>query len=630
MGQIMFYFNQEGLIFFCKSNEYLKVTPLKFEEIMCIYNSLETNPQLKQLENNLCYASCCLYLLAKYDEKYIKEFCQKIISTLSPKNNPINDTYLFIIYNCIDFDENFIHSDKKRLGFLLKYLDRFSQLKKTKENYLLYKYYREILHFRLGNLEDASKESLGIILAIEEQQDQSKFLDFIQLKNQLFQIKLNEAANNASQLKENYNLLKDVYEKVKNENPFLALKLGFSIFNNLYNQNLFQECITVLEQMNQIIKNYERQGVHPKTILRFSLSVFCRFGLIGMLLSNKQIVDYAINEMNSGLLLIKDDRNHKKSMSIFKAYTFALTLLKLNCGKFVEMPKEISNIFIKEFIVDKFNNEGKYIGDSYCINNQNINQCIINLNALNNNFDISINEKAQKIIDYYISNTNTPGKNLLSHEALFSFIIGLHDRIRYISEKYLTEANKYNQEKLKTHILINAKFFWDYINGNADSESLLQTDFFKKIIINIFSCCIHIYYYNNDFNKIINSINQFENLSKKLNINENTPSYELVYKVKGDYYFKKNDYKSSINCYHNSIKIMNDKNPKKPAIFFNLGVLYYYSGDNNSSIEYFGKAAEYFKKVDEEKSTFEFYKRNNMLSKKYNLAQYIIKKIKNN
>ena len=260
----------------------------------------------------------------------------------------------------------------------------------------------------------------------------------------------------------------------------MALKLGFSIFNNLYNQNLFQECITVLEQMNQIIKNYERQGVHPKTILRFSLSVFCRFGLIGMLLSNKQIVDYAINEMNSGLLLIKDDRNHKKSMSIFKAYTFALTLLKLNCGKFVEMPKEISNIFIKEFIVDKFNNEGKYIGDSYCINNQNINQCIINLNALNNNFDISINEKAQKIIDYYISNTNTPGKNLLSHEALFSFIIGLHDRIRYISEKYLTEANKYNQEKLKTHILINAKFFWDYINGNADSESLLQTDFFKK------------------------------------------------------------------------------------------------------------------------------------------------------
>ena len=129
---------------------------------MCIYNSLESNPQFKQLDNRICYLSCCLYLLAKYDEKYIKEFCQKVISTLSPKKNPINDTYLFLVYNCIDFDENFIHSDEKKLGFLLKYLDRFSQLKKTKENYLLYKYYREILHFRLGNLEDASKAKRAI------------------------------------------------------------------------------------------------------------------------------------------------------------------------------------------------------------------------------------------------------------------------------------------------------------------------------------------------------------------------------------------------------------------------------------------------------------------------------------
>ena len=630
MNQIMYNFSKDGLIFFCKFNEYCKNKSLKFEEIMCIYNTLESNPQFQNLENRICYLSCCLYLLTKYDEKYMTTFCQKIISNLSLKQNPINDTYLFLIYNCIDFDENFLHSDKKRLGFLLKYLERFSSLEKTKENYLLYKYYREILSFRLGNIEEALKDSNGIIITIEDEKEKTKCLEFIQLKNELFQIKLNEASKGLEQLKENYALLNNVFEKVKTQNNYLTLKLGFSIYNNLYNQNLYKECIPILNQMHQIIKNYERQGVNPKKFLRFSLSIFCRFGLIGLLLSNKQLVDLAINEMSNGLLLIKNDRNNKKTMSILKAYTFAVTLLKLDCNIYIERTREISNIFIKEFIQDKFNNEGKYLYDGYCINNNNINQCLINLNALNNNLDLSINDKAQKIVDYYISQTSKPEKNLSSNDVILTFIIGLHDKVRYISEKFMIDKNKFHQEKYKTQILLNTNHFWNYINSNIDSEPILKTDFIKSIIIKIFSCCVHIYYYNNNFNKITNSINYFDELSKKLNINENTPSYELVYKVKGDYYFKKNDYKTSITYYKNSINKMNDKNPKKPVIFFNLGVMYYHSGDKNSAIEYMEKAADYFKRVNDEKSTFEFHKRNNILMKKNNLIQYIIKQIQNN
>ena len=631
MNQIMFHFSEDGLIFFCKSNEYYGNESLKFEEINTIYNSLNSNPQLQNLPNKICYQACCLYLLTKYKEKYKNEFCKKIISNLSIKQNPINDTYLFLIFNCIDFDENFIHSDKKRLNFLLKYLERFSNLKKTKENYILYKYYRGILYFRLGDLGETIKESFGIIGTIGDEKDKmTKFIEFIQLKNELFQIKMNEANNDPTQLKENYNLLKNVYEKVKNVNPFLALKLGFDLFNNLFKQGLYNECISILQQMYQIIKNFERKGIHPKKLLRFSLSIFCRYGFLGLLLANKQFVDFAINEMNNGLLLIKDDRNIKKIMAIFKAYTFALTLIKLNCDIYVELPREIANIFIKEFILDKFNNEGRYLGDSYCINNQNINQCIINLNSINNNLDLSMNDKSQKIIDYYISKIASPSKNLISHDSVFTFIIGIHDRIRYLSEKYLTDGNQYNQEKFKYQILTNSSYFWNYINGNADSEPLLKTEFFKSIIIKIFSCCSHIYYYNKDFKQIASSINNFDNLSKKLNINENTPSYELVFKVKGDYYFKNNDYKSSIDCYNKTIRKMNDKNPKKSIVFFNLGVLYYYTGDKNSAIENMKIAADYFKKYNEEKSSFEFHKRNNMMMKKHNLALYIIKQIQNN
>ena len=630
IGQINLHFGQEGQIIICKSNEYYKKKQLKLEEILIIKDNLDTNPKFQNLENRLCYLSCCIYLLARYDEKYITEFCKQIIKNLSLIQNPINDTYLFLIYNCIDFEENFLHSDKARLQFLLKYLEKFFSYKKTIENFLLFKYYHALLLFRLGNIEDALAISYGIITAIDDsKENKTQFIEFIKLKNDLLQIKLNDTNNDQSKLKENYALLRSVFEKVVKENPFLALKLGLMIYENLYNQNLYQDCIQILYQMNQIINNYEKQGVNPKRLLRFSLSVFCRYGFIGLLLSKKQYVDFAINEMTKSLKLLRNDLSNKKFLLIFIGYTFSLTLLKLNCNKYVEEIKEISNRFMKEFVLNKFI-EGKYCSDNFLITKNIINHCIINLNSINKNIDISMNEQAQKLIDYYLQNIAVPTKNYISHNITFSFIVGLHDRIRYFSENYLTDNNTNNQEKYKNQILFNAKHFWNYIDLFAEREPLLKTDFFKSIIIKIFSCCAHIYYYNKDDNNISNIINYFENLSNKLYINENTPSYELVWKVKGDYYFKKNDYNTAISFYNSSANKMNDSNPKKPVLYFNLGVLYYYIGNKNSSIENLQKAAVYFKKVEEEKSTFDFHKRNDNLTKKYNLTQYYIKEIQNN
>ena len=630
MNQIMYHFSQEGLIFFCKTNEYYKIKSLKFDEILCIKNALESNQQFQKLDNRICYISCCLYLLTKYDGKYISEFCKKIITNLSFENNPINDTYLYLIYNCIDYDENFLHSNKKKLYYLLNYLGRFSSFKKTKENYLLYKYYHDLLMFRLGNAEEALKKSHGIIASIEEEKNKmTKYIEFIKLKTNLLQIKINEANNNLNQLRENHNLLKNVYEKVKNENPFLALKLGLIIYDNLYNNNLFNNCVQILDEMHQILKNYERNGVSPKKTLRFSLSVFCRYGAIGLLLANKQYIDLATNEMKNGLLLITNDLNYKKTMYLFKAYNFALNILKINCNIYVESPKEISNSFMKEFVSNKFQ-EGKYLSDNFLIDNTNINQCIINLNSINTNLDISIHDQASKIIDYYTQKLINPEKNIISHDEVFTFIIGLHDRIRYISEKYLTDNNKNNKEQYKNQIISNSNIFFSYIDKYSDCEPLLKTEFFKSIIIKIFSCGTHVYFYNKEYNKVLNSIKYFENLCKKLNINSKTPSYELFLKVRGDYFFKQQNFYSAISNYLNSAKTMNDNNPKKPVVYFNLGVSYYHVGNKNSSIENMKNAAELFKKIADEKSTFEFHKRDNNLINKYNLTQYYIKEIQNN
>ena len=85
---INFHFGQEGQIFYCKFNEYNKNKQLNLDEILHIKQNLESNQQLQYLENRICYISCCIYLLAKIDQKYIIDFGKNIIKILNLKQNP--------------------------------------------------------------------------------------------------------------------------------------------------------------------------------------------------------------------------------------------------------------------------------------------------------------------------------------------------------------------------------------------------------------------------------------------------------------------------------------------------------------------------------------------------------------
>ena len=102
------YFGQNGLIFHSKLNEYYKMALPKFDEIKRIYEILDSNPQYSTLENRLCYISSCIYFLSRTDESYKNIFYYKVIGHLHIKQDPINDSFLFLIYNCIDFEENFL------------------------------------------------------------------------------------------------------------------------------------------------------------------------------------------------------------------------------------------------------------------------------------------------------------------------------------------------------------------------------------------------------------------------------------------------------------------------------------------------------------------------------------------
>jgi tetratricopeptide (TPR) repeat protein len=343
----------------------------------------------------------------------------------------------------------------------------------------------------------------------------------------------------------------------------------------------------------------------------------------------------AIEGMKAQLLLLQEGLKIKKIRQIFKAYTFSLNILKMNVGLYVEQPGKIGENFTSEFLkqsnnINNNNNNSSIKDDNFCINKEIKEQSIINFNAMNNNMNIEINETANRLVDEYLSRFNNPINNFVPNDTIFTFVIGLYDKVRYNIELFLKEKNQNNENKYKSQIVSLCETFWNFLNKYVEILPLLRTNIFKTIIIKLFSSCSHIYFINKEFNKINQIINYFDKLSNELNINESTPSYELALKVKGDLYFSQNDYNNSISCYKQSAKLMHDINPKKAIVYFNLGVLYYYINDKLAAIENFQKAVTYFKRSEEEKYSFEIHKRNNVLTKKINLTNALIKKIQEN
>ena len=493
---------------------------------------------------------------------------------------------------------------------------------------LLFKYYNAILNYRIGQLESAVNECNSLIAYINNQSN-DRIINFIKLKTQIFLAKIYGENVNPQAAQENSILLKDIYNKTINENPFLALKIGISIFNNSYLRNQYQECIDILDKMLTILKTYENKGIPPIRMTRFYLSIFCRYGIIGFIISKREYMNYAIEGIKVQLLLLKDNLSKNKIRHIFIAYNFSMNILKMNSGIYVDNPREKGDYFKNEFL-DSNNNDINNKDRGFCVNKEIIEQSIINYNAMNNNLNIGINEQVNKLVDEYMSRINNPEKNFISNNTIITFVIGLHDKVRYNIEQLLTNKDPNSVGLYQGQILSNCEVFWNFVNAYIKDLPILHNNFFRSISIKMFSSCFHIYFINKDFDNITQLMNYFDRLSNELNINGTTPSYELVLKAKGDLCFHQNDFISSINFYTRSSEIMNDKDPKKGIIYFNLGVLNYYNNDKKRAIENLQKASEYFKKAEEEKCSFEFHKRNNALQKKFKITNAIIKNIQSN
>ena len=72
---------------------------------------------------------------------------------------------------------------------------------------------------------------------------------------------------------------------------------------------------------------------------------------------------------------------------------------------------------------------------------------------------------------------------------------------------------------------------------------------------------------------------------------------------------------------------MKDNDPKKPVIYFNIGCSFFFQNDKNNAIQYLNQCINAFRVFEYEKKTFNVLIRQDVITKKVNLAKYLLRNI---
>ena len=610
------HFGREGVILYSKSCDYYNINKIKLDDIKMFYELLKSNECPNNNFNKKTLISCCLYYLAKDDDTYKNEFVNEIVQKIN-KNDPVNDTNLILIYNIIEYDQRYFRHDKKKTNFLLTYLEKFSGHKKTVENFLLYKYYRGLLKFHLEKTDEAYKEYLEIITGIEDYvRQKTNYINFIKLQNDLLKVQIDINRNIANEYWEQYLFMKELFDQVKSENVILANKLGLNLYNILCRLKKYDECIPLLFQMKKILNDKIFSGHNLKSTIDYSLAIYSRLAYIGTLIGDKEKVVEARKKLIQILETIENDKNNPKLVILYKVYNFCVSILNVYLGIYDNKLKENAAIFRKDFIPNS----------GFILNTYNRDFALIDLNSINN-MDAYLNKFTQDIITLYENKIKS--NIVLNSEQFLGYLVHAHNNISRLSESYCTDINV---EKRKDYIKKINEYHMNIFNcvkQNIGKEHLLECDFVKSLLIDIQQASVSAYFGGKKLNQVKSLIIFFDQLKKELKINEKTTSYELINKIKGDYWFKTGDYLSAISYYMKTLEMMKDNNPKKPIVYFNLGCAYYFYKKIKNAIDNLNLCINAYRIFEYEQKTFDVLTRRDSIMKKVKNVKRLLSYIEN-
>ena len=622
INKMVNHFSELGSILYSKACDYSGMYQITKDDIMMYYELLNSEENIS-IPENICknnHLSCCIYYLTKEEPAQYKEiFLSKFIVNISVDNLEINKENLVLIFNIIEFDRTYLDSKKENIQFLYSLLKCFSNFSTDFENYIIFKYFRGFLKFKLGQYDNTNKEYLEIVSEFSDYSNQNFFVKYIKLKNDLLKVKLyHRMKKTRSDYLEYWEFLKSLYEEVKIINKTLAIKLGLDLFSAYLEGKNYDKCIPLLIEMKKLLKKELLKGTTFSNGLDYYLAVSSRLGYMGILLDNTKAINTAIKKIKKTLDIIKNDKNNEKLTQLTKAYIFILAILEVGITKKTDFNlKTLAFDFQTAFLPDLNNNKSNL---NYLINEQNKENIIIDFNVINN-MNSEITNCAKSILNKCLIEIQ---KKNYSNSIFLTFLSAVHDKVHRYSESYISDKSEDMRTFYKTKIMDYTSGVMNFFYKLLDDEPLLYTKFVKNMLLNIFSSYAHIFIYEKNITVLRKIIKTIDDLVKKISIEKDIPSYALIHKIKGDFWFLNKDYQAAIIYYENAIKLFESNNPKIPTILFNIGCAHFFSGNKPKTIEYLNKSISGFNNILVEKNIFGFNPDFDAINKKINSAKKLL------
>ena len=624
------YFSEIGLILNSKALNYFEKSSVLMEDIEMYYDYLCSDEIIPQNINRRNHKMCCLYYLSENDSNYIDNYVDNYMGAIELNSLEINSENLIMVFNIIEFDKTYLKSDNNN-EFLYAMLKKFANFETYFENFITYKYYREYIKFKLGDIKEAIKEYFSIILELEGNED--IFMKYMKILNHLLKLQINkyEINLNKFELNENIKFLEFLYSDISESNKVLSIKIGFELFSAYLEVKEYNKCMLLILKMNKSIKKDLLKGSSIKNGIYNFLAIANRIGYIGVLLNNKKVIEKAIKKIKKVFRMIGNDINDQKLLKLFQAHKFSLAILQICLNQKSENNiSEISNEFKKIFLPDL----KKYAIQNDIIDINNRDNIIINLEIINNK-DKDIYFDSNFII---AKNENILNKEKNSNTSNFIiFLSSCHNKIYRYLELYTSSKKKsLNNNNIDINYVFKIKKYFqtvdDIINKNIE-DPFLQTEYAKILIIDIYYTYASILLEKKDeenLNKIMQKImdNQNNNLRSKLKIDNNIPSYGLWLKLKGDYYLYKKIYDAACINYEDALKTLEPNHPQFPLILFYCGCSYYFIKNKEKSVKYLEQCIYSFGSINRGTNYFGHYPKEEFIKKKIETVKKLLEILK--
>lgn len=599
-----------GLIIHAKAMSYFSGMKLSQNEIERMLILLSSNDFIFSNEMaKIKLWSVLLYLQAEYDKDKAAVFSAKIEQWQNANRNLLRSSisldHLHIVFNIIEFEDKFRMMNSEKIKFVSLQLSTFEKLEKPFEEFILFKYYSGILKHHQKDFHGAKMASMDIVVEIgdeiQNKNEKSSLLEYIELKNQILNFKIDEKDLNDKEVMIN---LLSLLETHASHSSDLAIQLGFKASDIYFNNYDYEKAGTILLMVFKKIKcgliysysNFSQIVKKSQDLIEIYLNTLSRLIFCYILTGKNEESMKFLKKIENFLNVIReseisisklDESNPISNNSSFKSILIKEKELRENIiakfhfysliFKFILKPnsnhelKAELNTSINNYRM-KFKNQMSYEDD-----------VIINIYSLNSS-DVLSKIFFEKVNTHMSIITN----NKLIPVRYLSLFFSLYNQISILTKNIATDSNIKKQleyiEKIRNCSKSVVEYVNKYVDNNSDLRLIFSYPYFKEVLIKIYISYVFTFYFTKEYKKALDLVNEFENLKSKLGLADGNmiKNYVGVIKMKGDILFKIEEFVQAANCYSNVIHIyeetLNHSN-NMAVVMFNLALCYVFTKD---------------------------------------------------